>query len=128
MLEFARVPRSVWREVKVRFMKSLEAVQKKEFIRPFRLIFPATGCAFMIAPLDPEIPATGPNGEKTRVTGLKNLTYTAMYDAKVSKGVGLLISKDRECVQIDWRSNLTGNGQGCGASSSPMASSVTWSI
>jgi hypothetical protein len=102
MLEFARVPRSVWREVKVRFMKSLEAVQKKEFIRPFRLIFPATGCAFMIAPLDPEIPATGPNGEKTRVTGLKNLTYTAMYDAKVSKGVGLLISKDRECVQIDW--------------------------
>jgi hypothetical protein len=102
MLEFARVPRSVWREVKLRFMKSLEAVQKKEFTRPFRLTFPTTGCAFMIAPLDPLIPATGPEGEKNRVTGLKNLTYAAMYDAKVSKGVGILISKDGEYVQIDW--------------------------
>ena len=25
-----------------------------------------------------------------------------MYDAKVSKGVGILISKDREYIQIDW--------------------------
>lgn len=102
MLEFARVPRAVWREVKVRFMKSLEAVQKKEFTRPFRLTFPATDCAFMIAPLDPQISATGPEGEKARVTGLRNLTYAAMYDAKVSKGVGVLISKDGEHVQIDW--------------------------
>lgn len=102
MLEFARVPRSVWREVKIRFMKSLEAVQKKEFTRPFRLTLPATDCAFMIAPLDPQIPATGPEGEKARVTGLKNLTFAAMYDAKVSKGVGVLISKDGEHIQIDW--------------------------
>ena len=51
MLEFARVPRSVWREVKVRFMKSLEAVQKEQLTRPFRLSFPATDCTFMIAPL-----------------------------------------------------------------------------
>jgi hypothetical protein len=102
MLEFARVPRSVWREVKVRFMKSLEAVQKKEFTRPFRLTFPATGCTFVIAPLDPQIPTTGPESGKTRVTGLRNLTYAAMYDAKVPKGVGILISKDGEYIQIDW--------------------------
>ena len=25
-----------------------------------------------------------------------------MYDAKVSKGVGILISKDGEYIQIDW--------------------------
>jgi hypothetical protein len=56
----------------------------------------------MIAPLDPEVPATGSEGEKVRVTGLKNLTYVAMYDAKVSKGVGILISKDGEYIQIDW--------------------------
>jgi hypothetical protein len=56
----------------------------------------------MIAPMDPQIPATGPQGEKTRVTGLKNLTFAAMYDAKVSKGVGVLISKDGEHIQIDW--------------------------
>jgi hypothetical protein len=102
MLEFARVPRSVWREVKVRFMKSLEAVQKKEFTRPFRLTFPATDCTFMIAPLPPEMPATGPEGEKMRIRGLENLTSAAMYDAKVSKGVGIMISKDGEYIQIDW--------------------------
>jgi hypothetical protein len=102
MLEFARVPRSVWREVKLRFVKSLETVQKKEFTRPFRLAFPATGCAFMIAPLDPQLPATGPEGEKVRTTGLQNLTNAAMYDAKVWKGVGILISKDGEYLQIDW--------------------------
>jgi len=102
MMEFARVPRSVWREVKVRFMKSLEAVQKGEFARPFRMTFPATGCTFMIAPLDPQLPVSGPEGEKTRTTGLQNLTYAAMYDAKVSKGIGILISKDGEYIQIDW--------------------------
>jgi len=102
MLEFARVPRSVWREVKIRFIKSLETVQKKAFARPFRLAFPATDCAFMIAPFDPRIPATGAEGERTRVRGLENLTYAAMYDTKVSKGVGILISKDGEYFQIDW--------------------------
>jgi hypothetical protein len=102
MLEFARVPRSVWREVKVRFLKSLEVVQEKRFTQPFRLAFPATDCAFMIAPLDPEIPATGSEGEKGRINGLQNLTYAAMYDTKVSKGVGILISKDGEYIQIDW--------------------------
>jgi hypothetical protein len=102
MLEFARVPRSVWREVKLRFLKSLEAVQEKKFTRPFRLTFPATDCAFMIAPLDPQIPASGPEGEKARITGLRNLTHAAMYDAKVSKSVGILISKDGEHIQIDW--------------------------
>jgi hypothetical protein len=102
MLEFARAPRSVWREIKLRFVKALEAVQKKEFRRPFRLTFPATDCTFMIAPLDPQLPASGPEGEKTRLTGLQNVTYAAMYDARTSKGVGVLVSKDGEYIQIDW--------------------------
>lgn len=102
MLEFACVPRSVWREVKLRFVKSLEAVKKKQFTQPFRLTSPATDCAFMIAPLDPQLPATGPEGETTRLAGLRNLTYAAMYETKVSKGVGILISKDGQYFQIDW--------------------------
>jgi hypothetical protein len=43
MLEFARVPRSVWREIKLRFLKSLEAVQEKKFTPPFRFDFPGHG-------------------------------------------------------------------------------------
>jgi hypothetical protein len=100
MLGFARVPRSVWREVKIRFMKSLQVVREGEFARPFRLAFPATVCAFMIAPLDARASTTGLEGEKLRVRGITNLT--AMYDTKTSKGVGILISKDGKDVLIDW--------------------------
>ena len=67
MLEFARVPRSVWRDVKIRFMTSLEAIQKQEATQPFRLTFLATDCTFMIAPLSPHIQATGLMGKKIRV-------------------------------------------------------------
>lgn len=102
LLEFARVPRSVWREVKLRLMKSIEAVRTTEFIRPFRLTFPKTDCTFMIVPMDPELPATGPEGIQVRTNGLSVLTYGAMYAAKTSKGVGIQISRDGEYYQIDW--------------------------
>ena len=96
------MPRSVWREVKLRVTKSLEITAEKRFAQPFRLSFPESDCTFMIAPLDPELPATGPEGERIRVTGLTNLTNGAKYLAKTSKGIGLLISRDGKFVQIDW--------------------------
>lgn len=100
--EFAQIPRSVWREIKLRFVKSVDAARDKQFTLPFRLTFPETDCTFMIAPLDPALPATGPEGEKVRITGLQNFTSAAMYAAKSSKGVGILISRDGEYFQIDW--------------------------
>ena len=100
--EFARVPRSVWREVKLRVVKSLEITKEKRFEQPFRLSVPDSDCTFMIAPLDPELPATGAEGERVRVTLLSNLTSGAKYLAKTSKCIGILISRDGEFVQIDW--------------------------
>lgn len=44
MLEFARGPRSVWREIKLRFVKALEAARTGEFALPFRLAVPASDC------------------------------------------------------------------------------------
>lgn len=102
MLEFARLPRSVWREIKRRFMLSLEAVAKEEFTLPYRMTFPATGCTFVIIPMDPQLPVTGPEGEKVRTIGLQNLTHAAIYDAKTSKGVGIQVSKDGAYRHIDW--------------------------
>ena len=100
--EFAQLPRSVWREVKLRFVKSLDAARDRQFTLPFRLTFPETNCTFMIAPLDPDLPATGPEGERIRLTGLQNFTSAAMYLAESSKGIGILISRDGEYFQIDW--------------------------
>jgi hypothetical protein len=102
MLEFAQIPRSMWREVMTRFKLSVEAAQERKFELPFRLAYPATGCSFMLVALDPNLPATGPQGEERRVRGLKNLTYLAMYLAKVPKGIGIQISKEGEYFQIDW--------------------------
>ncbi|MCW6509982.1 hypothetical protein [Lichenifustis flavocetrariae] len=56
----------------------------------------------MVAPVDPEIPSKGAEGEKTRVKGLTNLTYATIHDAKTSKGIGILVSKDGGYTQIDW--------------------------
>ena len=64
MQEFAHIPRSAWREIKLRFMKSLDAARDAQFVTPFRLTFPATDCTFMIALFDPGLPSTGPEGEK----------------------------------------------------------------
>jgi hypothetical protein len=100
--EFAKSPRSVWREVKLRLLKSLEVTAEKGFVRPFRVTFPESDCTFMIAPLDPSLPAVGPEGERIRINGLSNLTAGAKYLAKTSKCVGILVSRVGEYVQIDW--------------------------
>jgi hypothetical protein len=102
MLEFARLPRSMWREIKSRFILSLNAVRDARFARPYLVAYPATDCAFMIAPLDPEMPSTGQESEELRLRGLQNLTDAAMYVTKMSKGIGLVMSKDGEYHQWDW--------------------------
>lgn len=102
MLEFSRLPRSVWREIDLRVGIIYSAVENKKFQIPLRVTFEDSDCAFMIAGLDPELPSTGDEGEKLRIRGLTKLTHLAMYDAKVSKGIGILISRDAEFIQIDW--------------------------
>jgi hypothetical protein len=102
MLEFARVPRSVWREVKLRFVMSVDAALRGKHVQPFRLTFPASDCTFMIAVTPPGLPITGADGDRTRLTGLQNYTYGAMYLAKTSRAVGILVSKDGKDFQIDW--------------------------
>jgi hypothetical protein len=102
MLEFARVPRSVWREVRTRFDLCFKAAKNWEFTAPFRLAFPGSGCTFMIAALDPKLPSTGAEGERIRINALKMLTYGAMYDMCMERSVGILISRDGELYQIDW--------------------------
>ncbi|MCF1433194.1 hypothetical protein GOZ97_16520 [Agrobacterium vitis] len=102
MEEFARVPRSVWREFKKRLMICLDAARMGEFRRPLRLAFPRTDCAFMIAAMDPKWPVRGPEGIEMRSKALAMYTQAAKYDLKTGVGVGLLISKDGASVSLDW--------------------------
>lgn len=102
MEEFARVPRSIWREFKTRLLICLKASMKARFQRPFRFAFPPTDCTFMIASMDPDWPATGADGIRMRTNALVMFTEVAKYQLKTRLGVGLLISKDGEYVQLDW--------------------------
>ncbi|WP_425906994.1 hypothetical protein [Nitrobacter sp. TKz-YC02] len=95
MEEFARVPRSVWREFKTRLVISLEA-------RAFRFALPKTDCTFMVASMDPDWPVTGVDGTRMRTNAVVMFTRAAKYDLKTRVGVGLLISKDGEYFQLDW--------------------------
>lgn len=102
MLQFALVPRSVWRAIKERFLLSLEAAKAGEFKMPYRLTFPASRCTFMITPLHPDVPKEGPEREKARIAGLTNLTRLAKYDHKSPKAVGIQVGYEGEHVTIDW--------------------------
>lgn len=77
MLEFARVPRSVWREVRTRFDLCFQAAKKAEFVAPFRFAFPGSSCTFMIAALDPKLPSAGVDGQRIRI-GAHSLVRSAV--------------------------------------------------
>ena len=102
MEEFARVPRSIWREFKTRLVISLEASKVGKPHRPFRFAFPKTDCTFMIASMDPDWPTTGADGTKMRAKAVEMFTEAAKYDQKTQIGIGLLISKDGEDFLLDW--------------------------
>lgn len=102
MQEFAVLPRSMWREILIRFRLSLKATEARAFEQPYLLAYPASDCAFMICPLHPEAPVTGAESERIRIDALQKFTDAAMYFTKMSKGVGLMMSKDGEFHQWDW--------------------------
>lgn len=102
LLEFANSSRSIWRQFKLRLIKSLEAIKERRPCRPFRFTVPGNECTFVVAPLDPDWPSIGPGGERTRSDALVTFTEMAKYDAKSARGIGLLISGDGHFVQLDW--------------------------
>ncbi|MER9419378.1 hypothetical protein NKI95_26045 [Mesorhizobium sp. M0306] len=102
MEEFARVPRSIWREFKRRLVVSLEASKAGTPRRPFRFAFPMTDCTFMVASMDPDWPVIGEDGIRMRTNAVELFTQAAKYDLKTRIGVGLLISKVGDHFLLDW--------------------------
>lgn len=99
--EFAKLPRSMWREIKTRFMLCLEKTKKGEFTLPYRMAFPATDCGFVLIPVDSRIVAD-PNWATLRVNGVLMLAHANKYDQKLGKCVGISVAKEGEEYLIDW--------------------------
>lgn len=56
----------------------------------------------MIASLDSTLPMIGSEGERMRLNGLEMFTRAAKYAAKSGVGVGLMVSKHENYVNLDW--------------------------
>jgi hypothetical protein len=101
LIEFAKLPRSVWREVKKRIRLCIEKVAKDEFAVPYRIVWPDTGCDFVFIPMQSEFVAN-PDWPTIRLRGLEQLTRAHKYDQRLSKCVGILVSKIGENFEIWW--------------------------
>ena len=101
LIEFAKLPRSMWRKIKERILLCVEVVQKGKFERPYRVTDPSTDCGFVFVPVDPETSAR-PDWPEIRLQGIQNFAMAHKYDQRLSKCVGIMIAKDREHFDILW--------------------------
>jgi hypothetical protein len=71
LIEFAKLPRSMWREVKKRILLCIEKVQKDQFSQPYRLAFRETDCGFVFIPVESEL-YLRPDWKTVRVNAVQN--------------------------------------------------------
>jgi hypothetical protein len=82
----AELKRNELAEVKKRFMLSVEKARANQFVQPYRMAIPRTGCGFVFIPLTQEF-------IQNRSVGLQNLTM-AKYDQKLSRCIGVSFAPD----------------------------------
>jgi hypothetical protein len=101
LLELAKLPRSMWREIKKRFLRCVEKVKKGESVLPYRITYPHTGCGFVFVPVSPEH-VSQPNWKEIRVNALRNYMEAHKYDQRLSRCICILVAKDGEYFDILW--------------------------
>jgi len=101
LIEFAKLPRSMWCEVKKRIRLCIEKVTKDEFAKPYRITVPHTGCGFVFIPIQSELVVRS-DWPNIRLRGIQNLTQAHKYDQRLSKCIGALVTKVGEEFDILW--------------------------
>jgi hypothetical protein len=101
LIEYARLPRCMWRKIKERIVLCVEKVRKGEFARPYRLSDPLTDCGFVFVPVDPEI-SSRPDWPEIQIQGVQHFAMAHKYDQRLSKCIGVMIAKDGEHFDILW--------------------------
>jgi hypothetical protein len=100
--QFCIVPRSALREIKIRYLMTLEAARAGSSIDPLRVVCPESSCTFVFMVPPNEINSMKQEDVQARINGLKNLTLGAKYDQKTERAVGIMITKDGRFYDIDW--------------------------
>jgi len=85
--ELALLKRNELREFKTRFKLSVEKARANQFVRPYRIAFPRTGCGFVFIPVTKD-------ALPYRRKGLQNFTFAHKYELKLTKCIGVSIADD----------------------------------
>ncbi|MFP1132925.1 hypothetical protein [Asticcacaulis sp. W401b] len=102
MIEFGKLPRSVWHALKGLLQYAVETVRAEDFALPVRAYYGKTDCVFMIMPLAPELWGADGEAKVRRGNGLQGFTQLAKYIHKARRGIGIQISRDGSDYLIDW--------------------------
>jgi hypothetical protein len=92
----AELKRNELADFKKRYSLALEKAKANEFVQPYRMAIPRTGCGFIFIPLITEfIPQ--------RRVGLQNLTMAHKYDQKLPRCVGVSFAPDADgWYLVEW--------------------------
>jgi hypothetical protein len=101
LIEFAKLPRSIWRKVKERIRLCIENVKQDELVKPYRIVYPHTDCGFVFIPV-PSLIARRRDWEVIRLRSLHNFTAAHKYEQRLSKCIGILVAMSEDSVDIFW--------------------------
>jgi hypothetical protein len=96
--QFARLPRSGWKETKTRLAYCIKAIQKQEFRPPTRFAWKDLSLGFVFVPMDPKLN----NAIELMGRGVINFTQAHKYDQQLNCCVGVVIAKDGEDFLLNW--------------------------
>lgn len=101
LVEFIKLRRSAWRQVKERLDLCLRNVQKDEFASPYRMVVPETGCGFIFVPIESQF-VHNSGWQTVRRRAIENFMILHKYDQRLSKCVGYLVRKDGNYYDGTW--------------------------
>jgi hypothetical protein len=99
--EFARIPRSLWREAKLRINLCIEHAAKGGFALPYRFTCPSSQCGFVFVPETPEV-SNHPDRAQIRANGTLNFTLAHKYDQRLPRCIGVMVAKSGNYFEFDW--------------------------
>ncbi len=101
LVEFAKLPNSIIKEIKARMDRCLQASKDKEVHLPYRVLVPETKTLFVITALHPDI-GVGEDEMSRRGGFFNTLTQLGKFYAKAETAVGVQMAYSDGLLTIDW--------------------------
>jgi hypothetical protein len=99
--EFARLPRSFWREFKKRLLLCIQNVENDTFALPYRIACPTRDVGIILFSLDSSFTARE-QWQDSMIPGLINFTELHKFDQKLRKCIGVQVAMVGGDFDIQW--------------------------